>query len=801
MKRSASKTSKTFSRVLALLVLAVLLPCAAAVSDAPESSGAPEENTVSGLPFFPGEMIVAFEDGTADRKIRDTAEDAGFDCAEIEKAADGEKTALFDTNGEPVAEAVRAVEDAPRVAYAQPNYRYTLDEGTEETDPETESYLFELAKIREAWALLEEKGTARKTRVAVVDSGCDMDHEDLLANVISGGGTGERKYKSFVKGSESFRTEDTTSHGTHVAGILGATRGNGVGIAGVASGANNDLCEILPVGISDEDGSISSFDTIKGISYAAEHGARVINLSLSTDVRERAIGDCIRDRYYNDGVVFVASAGNSGKNYDDSPYDTSYPCDMKEVIGVTNVNRLGVKYGSTNTGIAKDVAAPGVSIKSTVPGNRYASMSGTSMSAPVVSGVCAMLLDANPTLTPAEVRNILCAASNGRANETDDYYRSLYAGYGRIDAEAALAAVYQKLESGVPEEAPSIEIRKFNDESPFTVYVESSAAPFSDTGFGLDTLIRPACQNAKITWRSSDETVAAVDEHGVVRGVAPGECSVTALIDTPAGTAEDTCRIKVRTANDPLRLTLSGYDSEMPEGSTSEYKGETTVVWTVAYDAQNQDPKAFSGEIYWTSSDPGVAFADDLGMIYAKKPGKCTITAYLYNGVSDSFELTVVPRIKALGVTSVLKKPIFVKRPPKFRARRKKRAVTASFGKASARIKTVATRTYEDRVTGETDTEDSASYHYMKTGVKYRIAVKRAGAKRWTKYTFAGKRVTNRRFRVRVRNGRIYVTIKRSGGVRLKPKKTYFVSVQAFCKTGGVTKTGKWTATKRIRVR
>ena len=118
----------------------------------------------------------------------------------------------------------------------------------------------------------------------------------------------------------------------------------------------------------------------------------------------------------------------------------NFPGEMKEVISVCNINSAGNKHTTSYSGIAKDISAPGTAIYSTYPGDSFVSLTGTSMAAPVVSAVAALMLDANPDLKPQEVRNIICATA---VDTEDDYYKSLEVGYGRIDARACVETAYE----------------------------------------------------------------------------------------------------------------------------------------------------------------------------------------------------------------------------------------------------------------------------------------------------------------------------------------------------------------------
>ncbi|MDI6104785.1 S8 family serine peptidase [Actinoplanes sp. NEAU-A12] len=257
--------------------------------------------------------------------------------------------------------------------------------------------------------------------VAVIDSGVDAAHPDLAGQILPG--------IDLVADVEGVST-DPNGHGTHVAGIIAAVTGNGAGVTAVAPHA-----KILPIRALDAHGAGYMSDTATGIVYAADHGAHVINMSLGGAQPSAAVSNAI-SYARSKGVVVVAAAGNS--RADGSP--TSYPAADEGVIAVAS-STSGDEYSSfSNRGDYIDVTAPGSDIISTYPtatGNAYVSMSGTSMAAPHVAALAALLKGHRPALTPGQVQQAMqtSAVDLGTAGKDSDY------GYGRVDAAAALAAI------------------------------------------------------------------------------------------------------------------------------------------------------------------------------------------------------------------------------------------------------------------------------------------------------------------------------------------------------------------------
>jgi len=254
--------------------------------------------------------------------------------------------------------------------------------------------------------------------VAVVDTGVDYNHPDLDNNIwrntgeIAGNGIDDDKNGfiddirgwDFVSYDNNPMDMDSDGHGTHVAGAIVAER-NDFGITGVAYGA-----KIMPVRVIDTSGGKGN-NIAAGIRYAADNKANVINLSSGSDFYpDNEENDAI-EYANNKGCVVVMSAGNAGF------IQPHYPA--------INANRWGIAVGSIdlNDRMADTsnragstplnyVVAPGVDIYSTTPYNTYQNMSGTSMAAPQVAGVAALVLSANPTLTPAQVEYILTTTAN-----------------------------------------------------------------------------------------------------------------------------------------------------------------------------------------------------------------------------------------------------------------------------------------------------------------------------------------------------------------------------------------------------
>ncbi|MFC8513948.1 S8 family serine peptidase [Streptomyces sp. NPDC057257] len=262
--------------------------------------------------------------------------------------------------------------------------------------------------------------------VAVLDTGVDLDHPDLAGALVPG--------RDFVDGDT--RPDDENGHGTHVAGVIAAGTGNGIGIAGGAPGA-----KIMPVRVLDADGTGDADVIADAVRWAAGHGADVINLSLDdTGPADRLRKDGPLSRALRDvagRVVVVAAAGNEDQA--ERVYRAGVPALVVQAVGPD-----GHPAEFSDFGDPRSVAAPGVDILSTVPGG-YARKSGTSMAAPHVAAEAALLLGRGAD--PATVREVIADT----AHPTDDPRL----GAGLIDAQAALAVLASPDPSGDPPTTPA----------------------------------------------------------------------------------------------------------------------------------------------------------------------------------------------------------------------------------------------------------------------------------------------------------------------------------------------------------
>ncbi len=253
--------------------------------------------------------------------------------------------------------------------------------------------------------------------VAVVDTGVRCTHQDLAGRVLHG--------TDFVSpGGDG--CNDQNGHGTHVAGIIAAAAGNGLGIAGGAPAV-----KILPVRVLDASGSGYSSNVAQGIIWAADHGARVINLSLGGTTASNGTRSAIQ--YANSkGAIVLAAAGNGGETGNAPMYPGAFP----EAVAVAAVDQHLQHPSFSNSGSYVDVSAPGVDIVSLWGSSNtaYATATGTSMATPYASAAAALVASINPKMTAAGIAGDL----EGSARDLGAPGVDPFFGHGLIDPHSAV---------------------------------------------------------------------------------------------------------------------------------------------------------------------------------------------------------------------------------------------------------------------------------------------------------------------------------------------------------------------------
>ncbi|WHX38583.1 S8 family peptidase [Mesobacillus sp. AQ2] len=304
------------------------------------------------------------------------------------------------------------------VEYAEPNFILMQNEANVPNDLlYQENYQWNLPAIgtEQGWNITRGK---EQIEIAIIDTGVDLDHPELKNRIISGYNVIDEKREP----------DDDNGHGTHVAGIIASETNNGEGVAGMTW-----FSKIMPVKAMGAKGYGTTFDIAKGIIWAVDHGADVINMSLGNYQPSKVLEEAVRYAFDNN-VVMVSAAGNDGSN------QPTYPSAYPEVLSVAAVDYNGNRANFSNYGDYIDIAAPGVNIPSTFFNAQYAALSGTSMAAPHVAGLAALIKSANPDLKSSQVINIIktSAIDLGEQGKDIDY------GNGLIDVNSALQEANKK---------------------------------------------------------------------------------------------------------------------------------------------------------------------------------------------------------------------------------------------------------------------------------------------------------------------------------------------------------------------
>ncbi len=405
-----------------LLFTALLVICSFLMTNLDSMSQAQEyvfkaDNDASSnfIEYVPGHVMVAFKPGTDQLRIDTIVDSAGATVKEYWKEIDVYLLKVPSLN---IADTVSYLSIFQEVEFSEPDFIIKLDEDTQAKRWPNDPYFRQKLlwglhntgqrsgrwdadiDAPEAWGRRNGTGS-RNVIVAVIDSGVDRNHPDLRRNMwvnwrekINGrdddgnGYVDDRYGWDFVYNDND--PMDYNSHGTHVAGTIGAVSNNRRGVTGVAW-----QVRIMALRFLDANGSGSTSNAIKAINYSTRKRAHISNNSWGGGGYSVALKRAIT-RYAGKGGLFIAAAGNSSSNNDRSPH---YPSNYNNIniLAVAATDNRDQLASFSNYGIRSvDVAAPGVDILSTEPFGRYGYKSGTSMAAPHVAGVAALVKARHP---------------------------------------------------------------------------------------------------------------------------------------------------------------------------------------------------------------------------------------------------------------------------------------------------------------------------------------------------------------------------------------------------------------------
>lgn len=401
--------------------------------------------------YVPGEVIVKVHDGEVGL-FSDFASEYGgkvieeFDIPDsIYKSFDGDLLRIKLPAGISTAEAIAAMKEDDRVVYAESNdiQQFYGEDGQDGVPNDLDDKLWGFrntgqtggtagadSSIVEAWKVTKGDRSENGPLIAIIDSGADLDHPDLVGNLwtnpgeIPGDGIDNDNngviddIHGYHAADDHGSPDDQVGHGTHVAGTIGAVGNNGEGVTGV-----NQEARLMPIRI-DSNGSITTDGVIRAMMYATKMGADITNNSWGGS----RLNEAIQDAFKAAPALHLAAAGNNGTDADRRP---SYPMafDMPNMVSVGATDHNDRKASFSNYGkVNVDVTAPGKDIWSTKNGGGYRHMSGTSMATPFTTGVAGLIKSAYPDATPEQIKERLIygsdpiaalqdkSISNGRVN-------------------------------------------------------------------------------------------------------------------------------------------------------------------------------------------------------------------------------------------------------------------------------------------------------------------------------------------------------------------------------------------------
>lgn len=388
--------------------------------------------------FKSGEILVRFKTDTASITTQQTLD--RYNVTPIRSLYSSDVRLMQVPAGREV-EIAKALSADPGVDFAEPNYRYYAFDTTPNDPHFGKQWAHTRMQSEAAWDV--STGNSSIT-IAIIDSGVDLGHPDLAGKLVAG--------HDFVDDDNT--PSDANGHGTHVAGIAAAVTNNATGIAGTSWGA-----KIMPVRVLDAAGSGYNADITDGMTWAYQHGADILNLSLGGTTYSQAMQNAV-NAAHTAGSLIVAAMGNCRNSGPSCPTanPVTYPAAYDNVFAVSATDSADTYANYSQYGTHCDIAAPGGEmtyygdpggIFSTMPTyavyltsnygylNNYDRLQGTSQASPHVAGLAALVWSVVPTLTHDEVQNVIeqTADDLGPAGWDQNY------GWGRINAYTTLTSV------------------------------------------------------------------------------------------------------------------------------------------------------------------------------------------------------------------------------------------------------------------------------------------------------------------------------------------------------------------------
>ena len=630
------------------------------VANATDDEGAQETPDGESPGYEKGTVLVALEEGLTLDQARDIiVKETDLQDVRIEAVTDSYAKVTFNEQAS-VKDAVKAIATSGAAATAQPNFEYYPDtsdaavaqeafaqtgalaaldaselttEAATINDPKSSKWALENVEAFEAWDLLKKDKTTTNVTVAVIDVGFRLTHEEFTGNFVYDAKTGKYNkplivapYNSYTNktGANNIKVEE--SHGSHVMGIIAAHVNNGKGIAGIT----NNLVQIMPIQAFDVTGDkTDTVAMVRAIDYVAKNAStynvRVINMSIGGGVSnsnwpddDLLIMDSIA-KAHDKGIVAVASAGNANKRFKPPFYHT--PSDFEQCVAVINLENTNPakpsvvrRYETSNYNVsgqmAKDIAAPGSDIvsASVKDDSKYVEYSGTSMAAPMVAGIMALMFTADNSLSVDEAVSKLytgAAPLYSKELKIGDPVWSEEFGYGDVNAKNAVRDI--SFLSGAT-----------------SIYVNERRAYKLNLPKGVG-------DTKNVKWEiysSTNGKLVSFDQRGTkayLKGMKPGECVImaTATVSSKKYQAFQTITV--------YDNAMNGY-SKMRVGSKERFYPSSA-------------PTSNNRSWKWTTSNPKVATVSSNGTVTAWAKGTAVITATSTKNskVVSKQKLTVVP--------------------------------------------------------------------------------------------------------------------------------------------------------------
>ena len=500
------KSTKTF-KLRAIAVAALMTATASAAHAAPAAQAAPAAKAAQAAVdgFAPGRILVHPKAGLPQSEFFSLLSANGGTA--VQKVGQSDLHIVTVAHGNEKSVLAR-LEHNPHLKFAE------LDRAVKTSfvpnDPYFGSaYHVSIVNATAAWDTTQGEGIT----IAILDSGVDAGHPDLASKMVPG-------YNFYDNNADS---SDVYGHGTAVAGTAAAITNNGTGVSGIAGAS-----KIMPIRVADTSGYAYYSTLASGLTWAADHGARIANMSFQGVQTSSAIQSSANYMKSKGGVVF-ASAGNNAKDEGYAP--------TTSMISVSATNSGDSRPYWSSYGSYVTLSAPGENIWTTSRGGSYGAWNGTSFSSPLAAGVGALVLAANPSLTSAQVESILTST----AKDIGDPGRDIYYGYGRVDAAAAVAAALA-FKPAPDTTAPTVSVTSPGSGASVSGTVSVNVSAADNVGIASVQLQ----VNGTVV---ATDTTAPYSFSWDSKGVVNGQTTLTAIATDTAGNVAASKAVTVTVAN------------------------------------------------------------------------------------------------------------------------------------------------------------------------------------------------------------------------------------------------------------